>query len=296
VRAVIVAHNGPPAPADVWSAWHPDPLVVGGLLLLAWAYWRGRSRNRIVDAWPAWCFTGGLVALAVALLSPLDAISGALASAHMVQHLLLTLVAAPLLAASAPAGALLRGGPAAVRSAVTPWRRRLRLTGSATHALRHPGTVWLLHVAMLWLWHTAVLYGAALEHRPVHALEHATFLGTAVLFWRVVVGTRASRVSPGIGVLMVFGMMLQSALLALLLTFARQPWYSGYTTTTRPWGLEQLADQNLAGAIMWVPAGLVYLGVALTLLVGWVRGTEEHAGATTVEDVPVVPALLAHRS
>lgn len=287
-----LAHVGEPvAPHELWTSWNVDPVLVTGLLLLGWMYQRGRTRG--TEAWRTWCFGGGLAAVAVALVSPLEAASGALASAHMVQHLLLTLLAAPLLAVSAASGPLLRGAPTALRSALSPSRRRLGLTGSAGHVLRRPVVVWLLHVGALWLWHSAVLYDAALEHRPVHALEHAMFLGTAVLFWRVVVGTRAVRVSPGLGVLLVFAMTLQSALLALLLTFARTPWYAGYTATTRPWGLEQLADQHLAGAIMWVPAGFVYLVVALTLLVGWVRSTAAADDEPVTAAVPAAPTSLS---
>lgn len=289
-----LAHDGAAVPGALWTGWHPDPLVLSALLLLAAAYWRGRSRSAAAERWRAWCFAGALLAIGLAVLSPLDALSAALASAHMVQHLLLTLVAAPLLALSAPSSALLRGGPTAVRNAVSRWRRRLRVSGSVAHALRNPAVVWLLHVAALWLWHAAALYGAALEQPLVHAAEHLTFLATGVLFWRVVIGTRAVRVSPGLGVLLVFTMTLQSALLALLLTFARSPWYPGYTTTTRPWGLEQLADQHLAGAIMWVPAGFVYLGTALALLVGWVRGTADPSDVPTTGAVPP-PAVALTR-
>jgi putative membrane protein len=293
---VVVAHEGRPlAPHELWTTWNGDPLIIAGLALLGWGYWRGRSRASRTGRWPQRCFAGALVALAVALLSPLDALSGALASGHMVQHLLLTLVAAPLLALSAPGGVLLRGAPAAVRGAVSPARRRLRVTVPAGHALRSPIVVWLLHVATLWGWHAAALYDAALASPLVHAVEHTTFLLTGFLFWRVVLGARAARVSPGLGVLLVFAMTLQSALLALLLTFARTPWYVGYTSTTRPWGLEQLADQHLAGAIMWVPAGFVYLAVALTLLIGWVRATQGQDDLPTSARVPAAPVRVAGR-
>jgi putative membrane protein len=290
VLTVVVAHVGRPmAPHELWTTWNPDPLVITGLVLLALLYRRGRSRT--AGTWQAVCFAGALGALVVALLSPLDPLSGVLASAHMVQHLLLVLVAAPLLAVSAPASSLLRGGPAAVRRSVTPWRRRLRLTGTWSHVFRNPALVWLLHVGTLWAWHAGALYDAALTHPVVHVLEHATFLVTGVLLWRVVLGPRAVRVSAGLGVLLVFTLTLQSSLLSLLLTFSQTPWYSGYTTTTRAWGLEQLADQQLAGVIMWVPAGLLYLGIALALLVGWVRGTEDRdlpaASAVPPQPVPV---------
>ena len=274
----ILAHPGqPPAPHDLWSSWNLHPVLLAGLLLAGWAYRRGRTGGprRPVDTWRARCFTAALAALGLALLSPLDALSSALASAHMVQHLLLILVAAPLLALSAPSSAILRASPLAVRRATGRWRRRLGLTHGNLRALRHPAAVWLLQVGVLWFWHAAAPYDAALGSKPLHLLEHASFLVTAVLFWHVVIGVRGSaRVSGGLGVLLVFAMAMQSVFLSVLLTFARTPWYSGYAATTAPWGLDPLTDQQLAGVIMWIPAGGIYLLVALALLVAWVRATE----------------------
>jgi putative membrane protein len=278
VLSPILAHPGqPPAPHDLWGAWNLDPVLLGGLLLAAWAFWRGQTSGprRPVDSWRARCFSGALVALGLALLSPLDALSGSLASAHMVQHLLLLLVAAPLLALSAPSSAILRGSPLALRRASGRWRRRFGLTHGNLGALRHPAAVWLLSVGVVWFWHAAAPYDATLDNQLLHVLEHASFLVTAVLFWQVVVGVRgAARVSGGLGVLLVFAMAMQSVFLSVLLTFARTPWYSGYAATTAPWGLDPLTDQRLAGVIMWIPAGVIYLVVALALLVTWIRATE----------------------
>ncbi|HEV2927801.1 MAG TPA: cytochrome c oxidase assembly protein [Propionibacteriaceae bacterium] len=274
----ILAHPGqPPAPHDLWGAWNLDPVLLGGFLLAAWAFWRGQTSGprRPVDSWRARCFTVALVALGLALLSPLDALSNALASAHMVQHLLLLLVAAPLLALSAPSSAILRGSPLALRRASGRWRRRLGLTHGNLGVLRHPAAVWLLAVGVVWVWHAAAPYDATLDNELLHVLEHASFLATAVLFWHVVVGVRgAARVSGGLGVLLVFTMAMQSVFLSVLLTFARTPWCSSYAATTAPWGLDPLTDQRLAGVIMWIPAGGIYLLVALALLVTWIRATE----------------------
>jgi putative membrane protein len=274
----VLAHPGQPAaPHDLWGAWNLDPILLGGFLLAAWAYRRGRTSGpwRPVDSWRARCFIAALVALGLALLSPLDTLSNALASAHMVQHLLLLLVAAPLLALSAPSSAILRGSPLAVRRASGRWRRRLGLTHGNLGVLRHPVAVWLLSVGVIWFWHAAAPYDATLDNQLLHVLEHASFLVTAVLFWQVVVGVRgAARVSGGLGVLLVFAMAMQSVFLSVLLTFARTPWYSGYAATTAPWGLDPLTDQRLAGVIMWIPAGGIYLVVALALLVTWIRATE----------------------
>ena len=280
----VLGHAGqPPAPHDVWSAWNLDPILLLGIIVSVGLYMRGRTtgRRRAVDTWRARAFAGALVALAVALISPLEALSTALASAHMVQHVVLILVAAPLLALSAPGSALLRGAPVSVRRQTGRWRRGLGLTYGGLRALRHPVVVWLLHVVTLWFWHAAVPYDAALDSEAVHITEHVTFIVTAVLFWRVVIGGRSgSRVPPGLGVLLVFAMAVQSVLLSVLLTFATTPWYSAYAETTAPWGLEPLADQQLAGVIMWVPAGFVYLAAGLGLLVSLLRLTER-------ESVPV---------
>ncbi len=264
----VVAHAGRPlAPHDLWGAWNTDVVLLGGLALTAWAYARGRrGPRRPSDAWRARCFAVALGAVAVALVSPLDALSGVLASAHMVQHVLLLLVAAPLLALSSPGATLLRGAPRSLRRATGRWRRRLRPLGN-------PAAAWALHVATIWFWHAAVPYDAALHNHALHVAEHVTFVLTGLAFWRAVVGARG-RVSNGLGILLVFTMAMQSVFLSALLTFASSPWYSGYASTTAAWHLDPLQDQQLAGVIMWIPAGLVYLGVALALLVRWIHATE----------------------
>lgn len=274
-------HAGrPPAPHDLWGSWTTDPLLILGLLGLSWMYARGRRSVRpgSVPRWRDVCFAAAIVALAVALVSPLDAASSALASAHMIQHVLLILVAAPLLALSAPSHVLLVATPLALRRRTARAWGRLRAKGPGAS-----GWGWLvagaLHAATIWLWHAAVPYDAALEHRPVHMAEHATFLATGLLFWHVVLGRGRLRVSPGLGVLLVFGVALQATFLSVLLTFAREPWY-GYGSFTAAWGLSPLADQQLAGAIMWVPAGFVYLAAGLWIAAVWVRDNEERWTAT----------------
>lgn len=274
----VLAHAGQaPQPHDLWGAWNLDPLLLSAFAVAVWIYRRGRTRGsrRPIDRWRTRAFAGAMAALGVALLSPLEALSGALASAHMVQHVLLVLVAAPLLAFSAPTSTLLRGSPLGVRRGAGRWGRRLRLRSAISAPLQNPAAMWLLHVVTVWSWHSAVAYEATLRNETVHILEHSTFLATGVLLWRTVVGARtAGTTSKGLGVLIVFGMAMQSVLLSALLTFARTPWYAGYTTTTTPWGLEPLEDQQLAGVLMWIPGGVIYLGVALALLASWIHATE----------------------
>lgn len=272
----VLAHAGrPPAPHDVWTSWNLDPLLLVGGAIVAILYARGhagrrstRPRGRMV------AFVGALVALGVALLSPLEAMASALASAHMVQHVLLVLVAAPLLALAAPSTPVLRGLPPAV---VRFGARCVRSLGGGPwlgRLLRQPALVWVLHVAILWVWHAAGLYDAALGNEAVHVLEHGSFLVTGVLLWRLVIGPRRNPGQQGAGILVVFGLAVQSVLLSALLTFANEPWYQGYASTTSAWGLTPLDDQHLAGVIMWIPAGVIHAGTALALLVTWIRSTD----------------------
>ncbi len=279
---MIAAHAGDAVgPDDIWGAWHLDPLMVVTLVVALWIYGRGRRRGR--DSAAARRqerrFVLAIAILGVAALSPLDALSGSLASAHMVQHILLLLVAAPLLAASAPGTTLLRGMPAVARRAIASWRARSELTSRVSAVVHDPVVVWLVHVVTVWVWHAAVPYDAALTYDTIHALEHATFLITGVLFWRVVVGRVADRVSPGLGVLLVFGMAMQSVFLSALLTFARAPWYAPYGRTTSAWGLQPLSDQQLAGVVMWIPAGLIYVAIALALLGSWIGQSDAQKSA-----------------
>ena len=275
----LLAHAGQAlAPHDLWTAWNLHPAPVLALVLAGWAYRRGSSRRGAERSHSrrSMCFFAALGATAIALVSPLDALSGALASAHMVQHVLLVLVAAPLLALSAPSAALARGTPLALRRVVGPWQRRQRRLRKRLSELDRPTALWLLHVGTLWFWHASGPYEAALRSGPLHVLEHVAFVVTGFLFWRTVLGRRRERrASEGFAVLLVFAMTLQSVFLSALLTFASEPWYRPYATTTRTWGLDPLTDQQLAGLMMWIPAGLIYLGAALSLLVGWLRSTED---------------------
>lgn len=267
----LLAHAGQGLePHDVWAAWTFDPLVVAALVGAALAYRRGWREGPDGPAHRA-AFWGGLAAIAVALVSPIDAMSGVLVSAHMVQHVLLILVAAPLLAASAPGGALLRGTPQFVRVVTRTTRRAVGLDAERLAHLRSPIARWLLYVVTLWLWHASVVYGLAVQHEPIHVLEHVTFLASAFLVWSAIVGPLRVRVTRGLGLLGVFTLGLQGIFLSVLLTFAQEPYYAEHLVPPTAWGLEPLADQQLAGVLMWIPAGFIHTGIALFLLVSWLR-------------------------
>lgn len=271
----VPAHDGPPiGPAELWTAWNWDPLVWFGLLAVAVVYhqtWQRTTHRRAVAVWQRRSFVAGLIVMGLALISPLDAMGSSLSSAHMVQHLLLTTVAAPLLVAGAPVVAILRGLPRSAARRMHRWR--MTPAGRAGRwLLANPIAATVPSVIALWAWHVPALYEAALGNRAVHALEHGTFLVTALLSWAAILAAGRRRSDrPGLAVLVLFALSLQCGILGVLLTFSRRPWYPSYATTTEPWGMSALADQQLAGVVMWIPAGGVYLLVALVLLARWIN-------------------------
>jgi putative membrane protein len=275
---LIIAHAGQPLqPHDAWWAWNLDPFTIVPLGAVVAAYVLGARPGPDTRGRRA-AFAGGVVALLLALVSPVEALAGTLVSAHMVQHVLLVLVAAPLMAASAPGSAILRGLPALGRDAGRRVRRGAGLGPRRLRLLRAPAGRWLLYVVTLWIWHASVLYGAAVENELVHVLEHALFFGTGFLVWSAILGPTRVRVSRGVGLLAVFTLGLQGTLLSVLLTFAPRPWYAEYLRPPPGWGLDALSDQQLAGVIMWVPAGFIHAGIALWLLADWLRLSDPQLG------------------
>jgi putative membrane protein len=213
------------------------------------------------------------MALFVALVSPLHPLGEVLFSAHMTQHEILMLVAAPLLVLGRPLVPFLWALPKG-------WRRsagaasRILVIRCTWLAITNPIAAWALHAATLWIWHAPSLFDATLHSDFIHTLQHISFLGTALLFWWSLIHSGAGAMGYGAGVLYVFTMSLHSSVLGALITFARTTWYPTYAQTTWTWGLTPLEDQQLGGLIMWVPAALVYIAAGLLLIAGWIRESE----------------------
>lgn len=282
----VQAHAGaPPAPHDLWQAWNWDPWLLLGLTLAGYGYsrgvcalWRGAGVGRGVAWRQLWLFGLGMAALVVALISPLDALSEALFSAHMIQHMVLIYIAPLLLVLGAPPVLWIWALPRAWRRPTTHWWRASlwhRLWGY----LRHPMAVWSLFGIALWVWHAPALYQAAVLNRAIHVLEHSSFFGTSLLFcWLLVHGrgqpSTKGAASEGAVLLVLFTTALHSGLLGALLTFAATPLYPVYRLGVIEWGLTLLTDQQLAGVIMWIPVGFFYLGAMLILVARWLHALE----------------------
>ena len=214
------------------------------------------TRGTVSRAYRSWLFCAGLAAIGVALLSPIEAYEGSLFSVHMVQHMLLELVAAPLLLAGAPITLALRVSTPSVR------RRLLSILQSRLmHAVSFPVVAWLLFAAVNWGWHFSVLYDQALENQALHYFQHATFLGAALLFWWPVVGADPSpwRLPHPVRILYLFLAMPQNSFLGVALMSASTVLYPHYASNARDWGPSPLDDQALGGVIMWVVGDVFFL-------------------------------------
>ena len=230
--------------------------------------WRHAGWGRGIRPAQAARFALGWAALAAALLSPLDELAEASFAAHMVQHELLMVVAAPLLVLGRPLEAWAWALPARwVRTLARAGRSRVLAAPWA--GLTDPLGAWMLHAAALWLWHLPVLFTAALADERVHILQHASFFGSALAFWWAVCG-RGSHAPDGASLASLFTTMLHTSALGALLTFAPTPWYAAYASGT-PGGLTPLEDQQLGGLVMWVPAGFVYVAAGLAIVAAWLR-------------------------
>ena len=178
------------------------------------------------------------------------------------QHLLLILLAGPLLVLGVPLPPVLWALPAASRRGLGAFWKHLNV-------LQNPGVAFALHSLALWAWHVPVLYAAALDNRAVHVLEHMTFLSTSVLFWFAIL--KPGRPAFGVGILLVLALALQSSILGALLAFSPAPWYAAHLTSAPRWGLSALDDQRVAGLIMWIPGGAIYLAAGLGLFAAWLK-------------------------
>lgn len=276
-----VLDGGPVTPATLWHRWSVEPaplaLVVAGGVLYARgirALWRGAGRGHVVSPGGVVAFYAGLLTLLVALCSPLDALADTLFSAHMLQHVLLIAVAPPLLVLGIPTLPLLWSLPRDWRVGVGRAWNASRL-GAVFGALLLPVPAVLLHTVALWVWHVPRLYATALANPAVHALEHGCFFGTALLVWWVVLKPLGRRKNDTAWALLVLlGTFVQSGALGAILTFSDTPWYYAQSVGAGAWHLTALEDQQMAGLIMWIPAGFVYVIAILAVMSRWLRAPE----------------------
>jgi putative membrane protein len=292
--SIALAHPNESAtgisPSNWLQAWSWNIGVVIPLIVMAALYgvgsWRirNRSRSAAINGWRMASFWTGWVSLLLALDSPLHKLGEVLFSAHMTQHEVLMVLAAPLIVFSKPLIASLFALPES-------WRIALgALAKSATfstfwHWLSGPLTVWLLHGLTIWMWHAPVLYQATLDNEFIHALQHLCFFGTALLFWWTLIHGRYGRLGYGVAFVFVFTTALHTSILGALMTFTQRVWYPLYEGRTAPWHLSPMEDQQLGGLIMWIPSGVVFLVVGLAMFAAWLGESERRQKFSRLSEI-----------
>jgi len=298
----VWAHGVAPVPisfVDVLLASQFEAHVVLPLLVAGLLYWLGVRRvaaahpSNPVPRWRARAWYLGLFVMFVALESPIGAYDTTLFSDHMVQHLLLIVVAAPLLAIGAPITLLLRVASSA---------QRQRLILPVLHSrpvrlLAHPLIAWVVFAVVMYWSHFSSLFDLALENEGWHVVEHGIYVAAALLFWWPVVGADPApwRLPHPARVAYLFLGMPWSSFLGLAIYSAPAPLYAHYATLVRTWGPTPLADQQLAGGIMWVLGDGAFLIAMLLAVWVWLRA-EEREGERVDAQLDRERAAAARRS
>jgi putative membrane protein len=289
------AHGAPRPPYEGawWAAWNlAQPVVVTNLSLITalyaaglWRLWRRTGVGKTIPRRQAAMFFAGMFTLVLALLSPIDVFSDELSWMHMIQHMLLVGVAAPLLVLGTPFLVTLWALPLSWRRAYGRLKHRVERWKPARYLLWQPVLMWFLFAFTLWIWHLPVLYEATLYDDLFHDFQHFTFVAVSCLFWRVLMDPVSRlKLNRAVGILYLFLTSLHATLLGVFMTLAPKTWYPFYDSRAPRWKLTGLEDQQVAGLIMWMPACMVYALAAALLLGSWLHKQDETANGAAAPD------------
>lgn len=235
-------------------------------------------------------FAIGWGTLVLSSLPPLDSLSIQFLSVHMIQHELMMLVGAPLVIFGRPLQRCVAGLPAALKRSAARLLQG-RPISSTWHVLTAPLVACTLHGLAIWVWHMPALYDAAVGNEGIHALQHAMFVGTSALFWWGMLYGRYGRAGYGAAVFYVFLTVVHTGILGAMVTFAPTPLYPIYAAPAAAHGIDPLVDQQRAGLLMWIPAGLVMTLLGLALFAAWLG--ESGRRATQIQDAQVKMQTLS---
>jgi cytochrome c oxidase assembly factor CtaG len=263
------------------ETWTGDP-ALAWVICAAVLYWIGgrhlpRAGSVHEQRWRTASFIAGLLTIVIALDSPIDELADKLLWVHMIQHILLLLVAPPLLVLARPWNRMWHGFPLGWRRSLARWvahgRAALPLRAGAA-LLAGAAASWIAFNAVFLVWHLPGLYDLTLRSPPVHALEHAMFFAVGILFWTRVIDSPPwrSRLSATARAAYLGFAMVAGWLLAVVLATAPDPLYAPYAAeAARPGGLTALADQQLAAGVMWVPGSIPLAAALLVIAYRWLE-------------------------
>lgn len=278
------AHTQEPSGREVGEWVLISLLFIAGIWYAAgYAHvWRSSRAGRVALVRRGALFTGGWLVIAASLLSPLHELGGRSFTAHMIEHELLMLVAAPMIAFARPLGIFIWALPRSARRVLGAVSHR-NWVASLWRGISSPLSASLFQAAMLWAWHAPLFFDAALRSELWHAAQHLSLVSSSLLFWWSINTASALRRKHGIAGFYLFFTSVHSALLGALMAFAESPWYLQYVRMgmSGTAGLTPLEDQQMAGLIMWVPGGTVHAVAALLYLSRWFKiSPKAMAGAT----------------
>ena len=270
------------------SSWNWRIEVIIALILLTvlfmLGWWRlrqisrttGRKHVALASAWRPVSYLGGMLLLVLALLSPIETLSGQLFSMHMVQHLLLGMFAPPLLLIANPMPIVMWGLPMNVRKGIGRifFSRKSKLR-SMLKTITQPAIIWFTFFVVLWGWHDANLYNLTLRSEWVHNFEHITFFATAMALWWHITGAAPhfhKRFSYPARVAFTITCVPANMILGVFIAFSTKVIYTYYETIPfRVFNISVLDDQTLGGVLMWVPGSMMYVIAVVVLIALWLN-------------------------
>ncbi|MCO4753039.1 MAG: cytochrome c oxidase assembly protein [Bacteriovoracaceae bacterium] len=262
----LFAHGGAHQTSIDYFQINSELHIWAGLGAMIFLYFKGVKQTqsrRNIKTRPKhqttfFCF--GMFCLFLALISSIDFYSEALASIHMLQHTLILMVAAPLLALSGMDYYFMNALSPVVKSSKInmAFRRFIKIT-----RFSRPLWIWIIYAATLWIWHIPMIYESALEGPLVHDFQHIGFFASSYLFWRVSLSPYGFKISPPSAVIYLFVSMLHAMVLGALMGLSQSVWYSPYIRSSMALEIDPVADQQIAGLIMWMPAGTSFIIVAV---------------------------------
>jgi cytochrome c oxidase assembly factor CtaG/cytochrome c2 len=288
-----------PTAAFLVSGWTADAATLVPIAIAFFWYAAGvqrtgsEGRAHVVSPTRLLAFAGGMIVLVVALQSPIDTIGEDLFSVHMVQHLLLMLAAPPLLVWSDCPLVFLRALPRPARKAIARvWAGSL--LNSSYETFMHPLIVWMLFCGAFVFWHAPGPYQWALRDNRIHILEHLTFFLTSLAFWSIVLPAHdyRRRLAYGPTLLFVVSTAVLSGLPGALMIFAPRPLYPAHSDGVLKWGLTLMEDQQIAGLIMWIPAGGAYILAVILIFLRWLQQAELRASRAARRALPAILLML----